>query len=90
MTPRTYLPPKKCLVYSGSSSTLVESTIIKEIADKHHATPAQVILSWGVQRGTIVIPKSENEQRLLDNLTVSLSEQDLRVACLTDWAIYHV
>ena len=77
------------MVYSGNSPTFFESSVIKEIADKHHATPAQVVLSWGVQRGTIVIPKSENEQRLVDNLTVSPSESDLRVARLTDWAVHH-
>jgi len=62
----------------GNSSTFFESSIIKEIADKYHATPAQVVLSWGVQRGTIVIPKSENEQRLLDNMTlIHLPEDDM-------------
>jgi len=63
----------------GQSSTfLFELPVINQIADKHLATPAQVVLSWGVQRGTIVIPKSENEQRLLANITlIRLSEEDM-------------
>lgn len=43
---------------------------IKAVAAKYGVTPAQVILSWAVQRNTVVIPKSENEQRLKQNITV--------------------
>ena len=34
-------------------------------------TPAQVILSWAVQRGTAVIPKTAQEQRVEENLTLT-------------------
>ena len=34
-------------------------------------TPSQLVLSWAVQRGTIVIPKSSNEARLKQNIDVS-------------------
>jgi glycerol 2-dehydrogenase (NADP+) len=44
--------------------------VITPIANRLGATPAQVVLSWGVQRGTIVIPKSENPQRMKENITV--------------------
>lgn len=71
---------KKRPAYSGQASTVFfESPIINGIADKHHVTPAQVVLSWCVQRGTIVIPKSENEQRLLANITVNIN-----TSCLPD------
>lgn len=43
------------------------------VAEKAGITTGQVLLSWGVQRGTSVIPKSENEERLKKNLAVSLS-----------------
>jgi len=48
-------------------STLNE-TVVKDIAEKHGVTPAQVVLRWGVQRGCSVIPKSENETRIRQNL----------------------
>ena len=60
--------------FLGRSSTFFEHEGVKNIAAKYNATPAQVILSWGVQRETVVIPKSENEQRLKDNITVRLSQ----------------
>lgn len=34
-------------------------------------TPAQVILSWAVQRGTSVIPKTANKSRLQENLCIA-------------------
>ena len=48
---------------------LTGEDVIK-IADAHSATPGQVALSWGVQRGTVVIPKSENAERMAKNLQV--------------------
>ncbi|KIJ53588.1 hypothetical protein M422DRAFT_241825 [Sphaerobolus stellatus SS14] len=44
-----------------------DKTLLK-VAEKENATVAQVILSWGVQRGTIVIPKTEKEERMVENI----------------------
>lgn len=58
--------------FQGRSSTFFHHEGIKNIATKYNATPAQVVLSWGIQRKMAVIPKSEDEQRLKDNITVIL------------------
>lgn len=58
---------------------LLNDPIIIEIARRKEVTPAQVLLSWAVHRGTCVIPKSVKRERLKENLNaaqVSLSEQD--------------
>ena len=47
---------------------LFENKTIIEIANSKGITPAQVMLSWAVNRGTSVIPKSVNPQRLKENL----------------------
>lgn len=44
---------------------------IQAISRRLNVTPAQVILSWAVQRGTAVVPKSEHEARLAENISVS-------------------
>ena len=55
---------------AGRHTTLMEYPAINALAEKFKATPAQILLSWGVQRGTSVIPKSENAERMAKNLQV--------------------
>ncbi|MCJ1296171.1 NAD(P)H-dependent D-xylose reductase (XR) [Xylographa carneopallida] len=50
---------------------LFDSKIVKGIADKHGKSPAQVLLRWATQRNIAVIPKSNNQSRLLQNLDVT-------------------
>jgi D-xylose reductase len=59
---------------------LLEHPSIKKIAEKHQKTPAQVLLRWATQRGVAVIPKSNNQGRLAQNLDVcsfDLSEGEI-------------
>ena len=53
---------------------LMENDTVKKIADKQGKTPAQVLLRWATQRGIAVIPKSNNPQRLAQNLDVTSFE----------------
>jgi D-xylose reductase len=60
-------------------SCLREPVVI-EIAKRHGKTEAQVVLRWAVQRGTAVIPKTTNKDRLVENLSIydfTLSEADM-------------
>ncbi|KAJ7145046.1 NADP-dependent oxidoreductase domain-containing protein [Mycena filopes] len=43
---------------------------IKEIAEELGMTPAQVVISWHVQRGTVALPKSVTPSRIIENLQV--------------------
>jgi D-xylose reductase len=59
---------------------LFEHDIIQEMAKKHGVTEAQVLLRWATQRGVAVIPKSNNANRLRQNLEVfgfDLSESEV-------------
>lgn len=56
--------------------------VVTSIAQHHEVTGAQVLLSWGVQRRTSVIPKTENAQRLKDNISVS----DAALIWFIQWA----
>lgn len=50
---------------------LLKDETIVEIAKSTNSSVGQVLLSWGVQRGTAVIPKSEKVERMKQNITVS-------------------
>jgi len=64
---------------STASPLLTDEDILK-IADKHHANPGQVLISWQVKRGVAVLPKSVHEQRIKDNfIKVDLDEEDFNV-----------
>lgn len=49
---------------------ILESPIVKQIADAHGKTPAQVALRQHVQRGIVVIPKSVHKERMKQNLDI--------------------
>lgn len=63
----------------GSVSPLLTDADLVRVAEKHGATAAQVALSWGVQSGIVVVPKSENEERMRTNITVGLGVLELLV-----------
>ncbi|KAI9065994.1 hypothetical protein FKP32DRAFT_1756257 [Trametes sanguinea] len=43
---------------------------VKAIAEELNITPAQAIISWHVQRGTVVLPKSVTPSRVIENFHV--------------------
>ena len=60
---------------------LFENTTIIDIASDKGTTPAQIMLAWAVNRGTSVIPKSVNAQRLKENLEaadIELSSSEMQ------------
>ncbi|KAJ3912958.1 NADP-dependent oxidoreductase domain-containing protein [Lentinula edodes] len=66
------------LQYTGSR-ILFNIDTIKSIANKLNVDSAQVLLSWGVQRKTAVIPKTENKARMESNMTLlRLSDEDMK------------
>ena len=60
--------------------------VIGAIAQRHQATPAQVVLAWALQLGYSVIPSSTRRENLASNLlaqTLRLSDDDMaRIAAL--------
>lgn len=49
---------------------VLDNPTIKQIADKHGKSPAQVVLRWHVQEGLIAIPKSVHAERIKANIDV--------------------
>lgn len=55
---------------------LMENEVIKEIAERLQATPAQVMLAWQVNRGVVSIPKSIHNDRIKENFAAQNFELD--------------
>jgi 2,5-diketo-D-gluconate reductase A len=53
-----------------------EHPTIAGLARKHGKSPAQVILRWHIQLGNLVIPKTVNPDRLLENISIFDFELD--------------
>ena len=58
------------LNYNKREITLMKNPVILEIAKNHNKTPAQVLIRWAIQRGTVCIPKSVHENRIKENFDV--------------------
>lgn len=58
----------------------LKDEVIKTIAQKHQATPAQVVLAWAMQLGYAVIPSSTKRDNLAGNMAaidLKLDAEDL-------------
>lgn len=60
--------------------SILTETVVRDIAKSNDKTAAQIILRWGIQRGTSIIPKSSNPKRMRENLAItdfSLSDSEM-------------
>ena len=63
----------------GTGRHLTSDTVAR-IARRQERTPAQVLLRWGIERDTPVIPKSTHRERIAENAQLfdfRLSDQDI-------------
>ncbi|GED01868.1 aldo/keto reductase [Bacillus atrophaeus] len=59
---------------------LLDNEVLKQIAEKHNKSVAQVILRWDLQQDVITIPKSIKEHRIIENADIFdfvLSQEDI-------------
>ncbi|KAG7193808.1 uncharacterized protein KQ657_000501 [Scheffersomyces spartinae] len=55
---------------------------LQALATKYNKSPAQILIKWNLQNDYIVIPKSSNLQRQLDNMNVfdfAISDEDMKM-----------
>ncbi|KAK1296838.1 NADP-dependent D-sorbitol-6-phosphate dehydrogenase [Acorus calamus] len=63
-----------------SSISCLDDSLIQRLAEKYRRTAAQIILRWGIQRNTVIIPKTSKPERFLENFQVfefELSQEDM-------------
>jgi D-xylose reductase len=65
---------------AGENESVMEDQVVLQAAQRTRKTPAQVLLRWGVQRGTSVVPKTSRQERLRENLEIfdfTLNEEEM-------------
>jgi len=86
-----FLYQKKLLNYCRPNKIQIEAyspimrgrffndSTLQKMAHKYGKTPAQVLLAWGINHQLVVIPKSTNQDRILENADIffDLTEEDL-------------
>ena len=60
----------------GLEPSLLENPVITAIAQRVHKTPAQVVLSWAIQRGTALLTTSTKPRQIQENFEVSTLPED--------------
>ena len=66
---------------ASDADTVLTAPPVLAAAERLGRTPAQVVLRWGVQRGTAIIPKTTRIERLRENLALfdfELSSDDMQ------------
>ena len=65
---------------AANEPNLFENTLVMTMAEKYNCTPAQFLIAWAINRGTSVIPKSTNADRLKLNFEaaeIAISSEDM-------------
>lgn len=65
-----------------TQGTRLNDPTIKKLADKYGKSPAQIVLRWCLQKGVVIIPKSDKEERIVENKGIfdwELKSEDVEI-----------
>ncbi|MEM7764882.1 MAG: aldo/keto reductase [Pseudomonadota bacterium] len=82
----TAFSPLGALSYVSLDMATAEDTVLTAApvvaaAERLQRTPAQIVLRWGIQRGTAIIPKTTRRERLIENIALfdfALTDDDMQ------------
>ena len=77
MNEMNVIPVAYCPICRGD---VAKDSVIIELSEKYHKTPAQVTLRWVIQQQSVAIPKSAKKRRLKENIDIydfEIDDQDM-------------
>ncbi|RVW73800.1 Aldose reductase [Vitis vinifera] len=69
---------------SEGGRDLIHDPVVGSIARKLNKSPGQVLVKWALKRGTSVIPKSSNPERIKENIQIfgwDIPDEDFHALC---------
>lgn len=72
---------------AGRQDAVLAESAVLDIATRHRRTPAQIVLRWGVQRGTAIVPMTSRRERLVENLSLfdfTLTDDEMQTISALD------
>ena len=82
---KKYCEEKKIIIQAYSPLTRAErldDNVLVELAEKYQKSPAQILIRWNLQQGTVPIPKANQKKHLEENIDVfnfEISDDDIRL-----------
>jgi len=74
-------------IYDSKIPSILKDPFFRGLATAKNVTVPQLLLTWGMQRETVVIPKSVHKDRVVENLGAShvrLNEAEMKLIALQD------
>ena len=68
------------LEMADKTESVLNENAVRVASKRLNRTPAQIVLRWGLQRGTAIIPKTSKKERLIENQSLfdfELSDQEM-------------
>lgn len=70
--------------HSPFRSARLDDPVLVEIADRHDASPRQVIVRWNVQHSVAIVPKSAHRERMAANLAIDFVLSPAEMAAIDE------
>ena len=73
--------------FGGEGAQMLQDPTLKNVALKYGKTPAQILLRYLLHKGVVVIPKTVNKNRMIENISVfnfKLMDQDINILSSLD------
>ena len=73
--------------FGGEGARMLQDQTLRNVAMKYGKTPAQILLRYLLHIGVVVIPKTVNKNRMIENISIfnfKLSDQDIKLLSTLD------
>lgn len=80
-----YCKEKKIIIQAYSPltrATRLDNATLNQIANKYERTPAQILIRWNLQQGSVPIPKANQKPHLEENINefdFEISDEDIQI-----------